>query len=325
MTVEWKSAWLSWVASTTTCLNALGVKCDVFDVAGMSGYAFIMTVHECICPSGPTMFNWGLLEPGITYLGRSTLTFKSCDSHTEWKDNPVRIMESYKQVYNLVAREVAEGRPCVIWGTYDPEFGVVIGVDDMHYIVKTYKPLMGEEEPPIPFDKLNCLGSMYVLAFPTTSNVPQQAGDHAAISAAAELLMKKRSGFRLYENGLKAYDQWIRALKAGPGNAPCNNFTPFGNTYNSQCYAEAKSFALVFLKRVAERNPSIRAKLEKAVDLYQIVADEMIKMAKLFPFPPKKEIENEKSRSEAITALNNAKVAETKAVDVLIEVSDMGW
>ena len=46
MDVEWQPAWITWVAATTTCLNALGVECDKTDVAGYSGYAFVMSVHE---------------------------------------------------------------------------------------------------------------------------------------------------------------------------------------------------------------------------------------------------------------------------------------
>jgi hypothetical protein len=36
----YRPAWLTWVASATTCLNALGIECDRVDVAGFSGYAF---------------------------------------------------------------------------------------------------------------------------------------------------------------------------------------------------------------------------------------------------------------------------------------------
>lgn len=43
--VTYQPAWLTWIASVTTCLKALGVECDTTDVAGFSGYAFTMSVH----------------------------------------------------------------------------------------------------------------------------------------------------------------------------------------------------------------------------------------------------------------------------------------
>ena len=73
--VTYQKAWLTWVASTTTCLRTLGVDCDTVDVAGTTGYAFVMSVHEQLCPSGPTVFDWGMLEHGVHLLGRSTLVF----------------------------------------------------------------------------------------------------------------------------------------------------------------------------------------------------------------------------------------------------------
>lgn len=35
--VTYQPAWLTWVASTTTCLKTLGVECDQVDVAGALG------------------------------------------------------------------------------------------------------------------------------------------------------------------------------------------------------------------------------------------------------------------------------------------------
>ena len=59
MEIEYRPAWLTWVASTTGCLRALGIDCDHADVAGYSGYAFLTNVAEGLHPSGPTAFDWG--------------------------------------------------------------------------------------------------------------------------------------------------------------------------------------------------------------------------------------------------------------------------
>jgi len=46
--VEYQPAWLTWLAATSTCLKALGVEHDMADLAGHSGYAFCLSVHEVL-------------------------------------------------------------------------------------------------------------------------------------------------------------------------------------------------------------------------------------------------------------------------------------
>jgi hypothetical protein len=82
MEVTYQPAWLTWVASVTSCLKALGLDVDTTDVAAYSSYAFVMSVHEELCPSGPTVFDWGQLPIGINFLGRSTLCYQTTDCHT---------------------------------------------------------------------------------------------------------------------------------------------------------------------------------------------------------------------------------------------------
>ena len=52
--LQYQPAWLTWVASATSCLRALDVQCDPSDVAGFSGYAFHFGIHEEVGPEGQT-------------------------------------------------------------------------------------------------------------------------------------------------------------------------------------------------------------------------------------------------------------------------------
>ncbi len=79
----------------------------------MTGYAFMISVHEAICPSGPMVFDWGMLQIGINLLGRSTLCYTTSDCHTE-KDRCDRTRKHCRFAYELDKREISEGRPCVI-------------------------------------------------------------------------------------------------------------------------------------------------------------------------------------------------------------------
>lgn len=306
MEVTYRPAWLTWVAATTGCLNALGVECDTVDVAGYSGYAFIMNVAEDLCPSGPTAFDWAVLSQGVALLGKSTISFRggTCGGSPE----------DFRAAYTLVRSEVEAGRPCVLWGTYVPEFGIAVGVEDGSYLVRTFKPLTGEPEPPIAFDKLEVPGGAYVLAFPVPMKMPREVADQAAVYHAAEIL-SCQSGHPEYRRGLEAYDLWIAALTAGKADA-------FGNSYNAQCWAEAKRFAHQFLLRLAGRNESVAAPLGRAAEAYGEAAGHMEVVAGLFQFPDTSGQVNEPEvREKAIEALRAARAAEARAVAAVGEAA----
>src|SRR3954447_5412258 len=122
---QFPCCWLSWVGATRGCLNALGVECDNADVAGQSGYAFRIQVHDQLCPSGPTMLPWDSLLIGVRRLGRSTLVYTGNECHSgDWKN--ARTREQSAAAFALARREIDAGRPCVIWGAYIPECAVCI-------------------------------------------------------------------------------------------------------------------------------------------------------------------------------------------------------
>jgi hypothetical protein len=319
MDLEYQPSWLSWVGATTSCLNALGVDCDLADVGGLSGYAFMMSVNDELCPSGPTMFDWGMLEWGIHILGRSTLSYASSDCHEGEYIND-RTRAHCREAYELARREIAAGRPCVLWGAYVPEFAVVCGFDaDGKYLLKSIQGHCGQPEPPLAYDELNAPGGPYLLAFPTPS-APRNAqlwGDQMAVGRAVQLLRQPRM-FKNYGTGLKAYDTWIAALEAG-------KLSDFGNAYNAQCYASAKAYARDFLARVAQRNPAVAAPLGRAAEAYRDVAAAMKQVATLFPFPAGKQSEDSDKRGEAIVALRDAQAAETRAADALAEAMALEW
>ena len=312
MEVEWVPAWLTWVSATTSCLRALGVNCDAVDVAGQSGYAFMLSVHKELCPSGPTVFDWGMLPIGVHQLGRSTLQFASCDCHTGDRANDITRAQC-RVVYEVAAREVAEGRPCVIWGAYVPEFAAVIGVEDGSFHVKSYRECTREPQPPIPCEELQAPGGPYVLAFPTPTTMGGGAGDSYAVSHAVQLLTAPGQS-RDYGSGLAAYDTWIAAMEADRAN-------PFGNAYNTQCYAEGRHLARDFLSRVAARNPGVAEPLGRAVAAYTEAADAMGELTRVFPFPGRDETKDAAKRAVGVDLLQRAKAAETRAAEALAEAA----
>ena len=316
MQVEYKPAWISWVASVTGCLNALGVACDLVDVAGFSGYAFHIGIHPDLCPSGPTVLDWDALNAGPRMLGRTTLTFISGDCYTDdFKNDRTRAHCRY--AFEIAKREIRQGRPCVIWGAYVPEFAICVGIEGDSYTVNSFKGAIGQEQPPIKYDEINAPGGPYTLAFPTQTAFKQAARDRDAVINALKFF---NFAYHPYQYGGEAYDLWIDSLKA-------KRAISFGNAYNAQCYAEGRRFAAEFVKRLAERNEFAAKELGKSAKKYGKAADAMSELAKLFPFPgeAEKKVDDEKIIDEAVDLLKEAREAELKAMKNLAKVAVMDW
>jgi hypothetical protein len=228
--------------------------------------------------------------------------------------DPNAFRHELREAYDLVAREIQAGRPCVIWGPYDPDFGIAVGVEGEKYLVESWKRVVGEPQPPVPFDQLVTPSGAYVLAFPTEVKMARAEADRRAIYHALDML-NYRTGDPQYATGQAAYDRWIAALETGKADA-------FGNSFNAQCWAEARRFAHEFLSRLAARNQRVAEPLRRAVTAYADVAEAIGDVASLFPFPDsRKMVEDPKRRAEAIQALRAAKAAEAKAAEAMAQAA----
>jgi hypothetical protein len=299
MAVRLQPSWLSWVSSVAGCLNALGTVCDNAEVAGHSGYAFLSSVADKVDVSGPTRVNFPLLASGLLALGRSVLVFTGATCMKGKSDD-------FRFAYDLVAGEIAAGRPCVIWGAHVPEFGVAVGVEDGRYMVES----MTEKHDPIPFDKLSACVGVQVLAFPTAAGRMGIDPDSSALHRALACL-GWQTGDPKYASGQAGYDKWIAALESGEAD-------PFGNSYNAQCWTDAKRMAREFVRRLAGRNAAARRQLDDAAAAYGEVVEAMEKVAGLFPFPDgEKRVGDPAIRRQAVEPLRAAKGAEAKAATAL--------
>ncbi len=310
MPVPYQPGWLSWVAATTACLKALGVGCDAVDVAGHSGYAFLLNICEGVGPCGPTNFDMGRLLGGVRNLGRSTLVFHGgYDQAGATADG----RQELRTVQEIVTREIAAGRPCVLYGSGPgfAEFGAVVGLQDGAYLAA------GQPDPILP-EKLTTPGGNHLLAFPTALQVDPVQADRQAIVHALDMLRsgttKNPVSLVRMSTGQAGYDEWIVALESG-------TIGPHGG-YNAQIWAEAKRYARDFVARLAARNQSIQGPLRQAAAAYVEVAAAMQQVADLFPDPPRgKEAEEAEVRAKAAAALRAAKAAEAKATEALSEAA----
>ena len=315
MQVPYQPGWVSWVAATTACLRALGVGCDAVDVAGHSGYAFLLNICERAGPCGPTNFDMGRLLGGVRSLGRSTLWFKGgrCPCELKEASASAAVWQELRLAQEIVMREIVAGRPCVLYGSGAgfAEFGAVVGLQEGAY-------LAAGQPDPVPADRLTTPGGTYVLTFPSGLPVDPVLADRQAIVHALDMLhsgtTKNPVSLVRMSTGQAAYDEWIAALDSG-------TVGPHGG-YNAQIWAEAKRYARDFVARLAARNQPIQGPLRQAAAAYVEVAAAMQQVADLYPDPPQgKEAEDAEIRAKAARALRTAQAAEAKATEALSQAA----
>lgn len=310
--LQYQPAWLTWVASATSCLSALDIQCDLADVAGFSGYAFHLGIHEEVCPSGPTTLDWSRLSRGIHFLGRSTVEFRSlcCDESGRAREDACRA------AFALVEKELQSGRPCILWGTYLPEFGVVVGTEGEAYRVKTFKEVLQQEQPLIPYRRTESPGGVYALGFPSEEKHGELLRDLEAIMEALRLW--NRPAYGKYRFGAEAYDLWVEAL----GDQRAGRF---GCGYNAACYAEGRLFAQQFFERMSTRRPLACELLRAAAHAYGEAADAVRNVSEIFPFCHDVEgsVTDKGKIDQASRLLRKARDAEAKAMDHLAEITKM--
>jgi hypothetical protein len=304
MEIQFQGAWLSWVGSTTMCLNALGIECDLADVAGYSGYAYAISINPGLCPSGPTDVDWPSLAAGPLSLGRSAMSFICWDCHTDGSRCD-RTRAHCRAVFEMIAREIEAGRPCVLWGAGIPEFGVVRGIDGDDYLLVKGGPIPER----LGWDGVDAPGGPYALTLPTPVQVDGRR-DLAALVRAVTMMTRPNEGPG-GQRGLDAYTFWIDQLRAGEAMI-------MGHSYNAQCWAEARRHAGTFLGRLVERTERRFPPLVEAHDTMREVADHLAAVAELFPFRHEEGLVND---AEAVDAaadhLQEARRAEERALTAL--------
>jgi hypothetical protein len=71
--------------------------------------------------------------------------------------------------------------------TYVPEFGVVVGLEDESYEVKTFKEVLHQQQPSIRYDETVTPGGIYALGFPAAAEHGELQRDLESVLEALRL------------------------------------------------------------------------------------------------------------------------------------------
>jgi hypothetical protein len=259
--------WISYLGAVTTLLRSRGIKCDLTEVAGMSGYAFIVNIHPELLPTGPVAFDWEVLVEGTQALGIQTELVA-----VELSDNEA---ELYQELFLRVREEIDENRCCIIWGAGDgPEFNLVCGYCDDAYVV-----LKSNGNRLVRYDRLKAIWRLAGVFFGEPVAVERKGAERKAILRAVKLLQGMAPCFDAeYHSGFKAFQTWAELVKAGRADN-------YGFIYNLMCYYELQMFAAGFCARLASRHQKIAVQLKNAAKFFQWSFENLKQIKDIAPEP----------------------------------------
>ena len=313
---EYEPGEISYVAAVTGVLKALGVECDVVDVAGHSGYAFIVNVSKGMtCPSGPTAHRaWNDIHKGTEVFGWSVTSISEDVSYPRGETVTSEDLERARKHFELVKNGLAQTkRPVVIWGIPVPEYGIVNGYSGDSYEVSTFRRLIDEPDAPIRYDALQAPGCLEALFFEREIPVPDIGQrDLEAVERAVQMAGGAYAP-KGYTAGPDAYEEWAGVLEDSPDKVNYH-----GNSYVGACTCEGKAFATEFLRRMAGRHKGKPQgePLEMAVKEYERAQQLMEEFVAMFPFAMEGELPGEKL-AEGAAILRKVRPHEAEALGSL--------
>jgi hypothetical protein len=307
--LKWKCMWVSHLGCIKGCLDYLGSELSDAWLFGATGHAFIINIHEVVCPSGPTAWHTEILfklGKNIGYNIEGVFAKKS-DSDFAKKQ---------KLAWETTKRAIDEDLPCYGWELDIPEYYVVNGYDDTGYYFSG--PMCDSGKGPKPWKEL-ADSEIGVLEMFTVIPV-QPADDIKTVKETFEFVMEhskspKKWIFPKYKAGLSGFDTWIHALENGKAHG-------LGMAYNAAAWSECRKFAVKFLKEAEERiGGSAGSLFDEAAGYYETVSQNLTKVTKAFPFPPKgEEVKDIDLCKTTVKYLKDAKNAEESGLRTLEKI-----
>ena len=310
--LQWSPKWVSHLGCIKGCVDYLGIDVSEAWLYGGTGHAFVINLHEGVCPSGPTAWRTvKLFELGknLGYTIDGVFGLKSNDDFAAVQE----------RAWEHVVQAIDQGRPCYGWELEIPEFYVVYGYDEVGYHYSG--PGCDGGKGPKPWRELGDTGIGVLELY---SIAPGQAADDAttvaeALSFALEHAANPKEWiFEHYRAGLGGYDNWISALRAGKAS-------DMGMRYNAGVWLECRKNAVGFLEEAKERlSGRADGPFDEALTHYRAVAENLGKVAEAYPWTFEASDEDllpadETSRA-AVEALQAARGAEAAGLQALEEI-----
>jgi hypothetical protein len=293
------------------CLDYLGIEMTDAWLYGGTGHAFILNIHEEICPSGPTAWKTNMIIDQVSFMGLMI----SGVFGSKYNQN---LDDLQREAWNFTRKSIDDGLPVYAWEIEIPEFYVIYGYDDAGYYYSG--PGADQGKGPKSWKELGDTGIGLVELYQVKPSTAKDVG--FLIKSAFEKVLKHADNpadwiFERYASGLKGYDTWIDGLL----NQKANHF---GMGYNAAVWSECRNYAVEFLQEAKKylfgRSSDL---IDEGIGCYKIVSNRLAKVSESYPFEPgggELMIEVDERCEEVVGWLREASEAERAALKILEEI-----
>ncbi len=307
--LDWNPSWISHIGCQHACVEYLGLDLSMPWIHGGTGHAFVVNIHDELCPSGPTAWNTEHLDRLAANLG---YLVEGVTGRNSERDFEARQKIAWALVTGCIDTDV----PCYGWEFAMPEWYVITGYDDDGYYFAG--PCAEDYPSPLERDRLGCTELGYLSVHCVLPCEPSP--DEEIVCEAIGFALDHARGdyaFEGYCAGPEAFERWAIALESGRANR-------FGAGYNAECWHECRGMAVEFLREAKLRLDREQTLLDEAIRDYSAVRDGLARIIQRHPFEFSDHIpEDETLRSpECASILRRAKRAEERALDALARLGD---
>jgi hypothetical protein len=263
---------------------------------GRSGHAFLVNIHDAVCPSGPYCWN---INPFIALLDNCGILMKKHGFFTGEST-----AEERSVLETSLRDEIDRGNPCSI---LNMDHQIITGCDETgflcaqpwecdyppeHLSFGSWEEMRGEVHA--------CFYSYEITTAPDSTFAAQKS-----LLYALDLNMNPFNHTRKpYTCGTNAYDVWIKGIEAGYG-------TGHGNWWNGTVWSECRKQGALYFGEIAEAYPACSETAFKLQVLFEKMGDALLKVSN-----------KEEKPEEQIRCLTQTKLHEEEAIVLISDLAE---
>ncbi|MFD2043545.1 hypothetical protein ACFSTA_04060 [Ornithinibacillus salinisoli] len=315
MKVEKKDWTRTWTSAAGAIYGAISYNenndFSLVDVMGLTGHAFRINIDPIqVNAAGPTSFPGGyVLRRNLCNLG-----YISCLADSE---TPI-VPDKLEKTIALIQDSIDRGYPAICYDLFIPEFGLIYGYDDetQEFFAKDVS-----QDGVVSYEKF---ADVNFVLFATTISEKLPHSKYEMLRMALDMIVDHTRGNEWthmfkdnYAIGLSGYDAWINVMEKRSAD-------PSGNAYNAAVVSDAREFAVKFLQELMEKwdgenvvERSVRKLAAEASKHYSVVADSLVELRLMFPFPQGGNPQDPEVADRAIRLLRRAQEAESQGIKIL--------
>ncbi len=258
---------------------------------GRSGHAFMMNVHEAICPSGPYCWN---IDSFIALLGNCGIVMKK---HGFFSAEST--LEERNSLENIIKLELQSGKPCCV---VNMDYQLITGYDDAGFLC-TQPWKMDYPPAHLSFGSWEeWKNEIHACFFSFEKGEALNPVDSISQSLKFVLDLEENPSAHTmspYTCGLTAYDVWAGGVKNGYG-------AEHGNWWNGTVWSECRKQGALFFGEIALEYPSFAQTVLKLQKLYDRTSDLLLEVS-----------DKELADTTKIEKLSEAKQLEKEALTLI--------